>query len=270
MNDGIHAMSAEDYHASPAVSNSDLKYITGKYTPAHFWAFKDRQIEREETEAMRIGTLTHRCILEPDTMRDSYAVKPDGMTFASKDGKAWRDAHEGLTIISQSHADMIERMMSAVWSHHKAKQIIMASKREQSLFATDGPVQLRARIDCLPENGNIIADLKTTELCDLDSVESAIFTYGYYRQAAFYLRLANLLGLKKEKFILIFVEKTPPHCVAVYSLDDIAIEAGTAEVRSALSLIKNCTTTGIWPGRDDGINDASLPNWAIKRIENHL
>lgn len=258
-------MPAEQYHASEAISNSDLKWITQKYTPAHFRAYKDGQIKKEETDALRIGTITHRCILEPETMKGAFVTRPKGMTFTTKEGKAWRDAQTS-PIIAQEDSDMISRMIRSVWDHPQAKALITGSDRERSLFVEDGPIWRKSRIDCLTKSGNVIADLKTCELADLDSVETSIFKYGYYRQAAYYLEMAQLLGMDKTRFVLIFVEKTPPHCVALYSVTDEALEAGRMEIEASLTLLKHCVETNNWPGRESGINDAGLPNWAQKQI----
>ena len=259
-------MPADQYFASAAVSNSDLKWIAPPYTPAHFAAYKAGEIVKEETDAMRIGTLTHCCILEPDKMAGSYAIKPEGMNFATKEGKAWK-SEQTQTIISQSHADMISRMMNSVWRHPEAKALISGSDRERSLFAQDDDLWLKGRIDCLTKGGNIIADLKTCELADLDSVEKAIYSYGYFRQAAYYLRIASLLGLQKSRFVFIFVEKTPPHCVALYSITEEALKVGEMEIDASLRLLRFCKESGRWPGRETGINDAGLPTWALKQLQ---
>jgi hypothetical protein len=264
---GIHDMHPALYFAHTAVSNSDLKWISAPYTPAHFRAYKDGMIEKEKTEAMKIGSFTHTCILEPEKMAGSFVVRPDDIDARTKAGKEWLASQTAETIIPQKQADMLARMVDAVWSHPEASALISGSDREKSLFAGDGDLQLKGRIDCLTKSGNIIADLKTCELADLASVEKAIFAYGYHRQAAYYLRLANLLGLEKSKFVFIFVEKVPPHCVAVYSLTDDALRIGELEIATALRILKSCTKIGVWPGREKGINLASLPVWAMKQAE---
>lgn len=265
MEAGIHSMPAEQYFASQAVSNSDLKWITTPYTPAHFRAYKDGEIAKKETDAMRIGTITHRCILEPETMAGAFVVAPAGIDYRTKVGKEWRDSQDA-PIISQEAADMIARMVRSVWAHPEAKAIISGSERERSLFVEDGPIWLKGRLDCLTKSGNIIADLKTCELADLESVEKAIFDYGYFRQAAYYLNLADKLGIKKDRFVFIFVEKVPPHCVALYSISSDALELGRSEIEASLTTLKFCVQNDIWPGREPGINDAGIPNWAMKRL----
>jgi len=258
-------MPSAQYFAAAAVSNSDLKWISDPYTPAHFRAYKDGLMEKPKTEAMKIGSLTHTCILEPEKMAGSFVVRPDGIDGRSKAGKDWIATQTTETIISQREADMLSRMVDAVHQHPEAGALIAHSDREKSLFAQEGGLWLKGRIDCLLTSGSIIADLKTCELADLGSVERAIFSYGYHRQAAYYLRLANLLGLKKSQFIFIFVEKTPPHCVAVYSLTEDALRMGEQEIAKSLRALKICTKVGVWPGRNPGINTASLPMWVMKQ-----
>ena len=267
---GIYDMPSAQYFAAEAVSNSDLKWISAPYTPAHFRAYKDGMIEKEKTEAMKIGSLTHTCILEPEKMAGSFVVRPDDIDARTKAGKEWIAAQTAETIIPQKQADMLARMVEAVWSHPEASALISGSDREKSLFAGDGDLQLKGRIDCLTKSGNIIADLKTCELADLASVEKSIFQYGYHRQAAYYLRIANRLGMAKSKFVFIFVEKTPPHCVAVYSLTEDALRIGELETATALRVLKSCTKSGVWPGRETGINLASLPAWAMKQAESAI
>jgi hypothetical protein len=265
MNNGILSMDAEQYRAADGTANSDLKWISPPYTPAHFRAFKDGLIERAETEAMTVGTITHRAILEPETMAGAFVTRPEGMKFTTKEGKAWKEA-QTLPIIDQRQADLIACMIQSVWKHKEAKQIILASKREQCLFAEDDGLLLKGRLDCLPNSGNIIADLKTCELCDMQSVEKSIVNYGYHRQAAFYLRLCKLLGLDKTQFVFIFVEKTAPHCVSCWTLDDEALSVGRQEIDRDLTVLKHCVETNTWPGREGGINCIGLPTWALKAM----
>jgi hypothetical protein len=203
-------------------------------------------------------------------MKGAFAVKPEGFDGRTKAGKEWAADQGDKVVLSQRHADMIARMADTVWKHPEANAIISGSEREKSLFVNEGAIWLKGRLDCLTKSGNIIADLKTCELCDLASVEKAIFTYGYYRQAAIYLRLANALGLNKSRFVFIFVEKTPPHCVALYSLTDDALKIGEMETDASIRLLKFCTDEGRWPGRESGVNEASMPEWALKQLASVL
>lgn len=267
---GVFSMSAEQYHASDAVSNSRLKWIAHPKTPAHYRArWITKEIPDEDTEALRIGALTHRCILEPETMQDAFHVKPDGMKFTTKDGIAWRDSHQDRPIVSAEDMDAVHRMAQSVWAHPTAKKILANSDREQSAFAEDGML-LKARFDIVPKSGNLLADLKTCISADLETVQKSILNHSYHRQAAFYLRVAKLLGIERKTFVFIFVEKAPPYAVAVYQLEDFAIKAGRMEVERDLRLLSACMAEDKWPGYSDGIEVASLPEWEIRRLEKEM
>lgn len=269
MTPGIHSMPADQYRKADGVSNSDLKWIASPLTPLHFRAkFIDKVIPDEDTPALRLGSITHRALLEPDTMNGAFHVKPADMSFTTKDGKAWRDEHSDRPIISADEAEAIAGMRDAVWSHPLASRILKGSDHERSLFADDKGLLLKSRFDALPRTGNLIADVKTTESADLDSVEKSIAKYGLYRQAAFYLKVANLLGLDRHAFAFIFVEKSPPFAVAAYQLADVVVEAGNTLIERDLTLLRWCRERNEWPGFGDKMQVCGLPAYEMKRIEN--
>jgi hypothetical protein len=82
-----HNQPAADYFATPGVSKSALDDFAR--CPAYYKARRDGKIERTETPAMQFGTLLHGLVL---LGKADFHVKPDGMTFASRDGKAWKEA----------------------------------------------------------------------------------------------------------------------------------------------------------------------------------
>lgn len=271
MTPGIHTMAADAYHAADAVSNSRLKWIAAPKTPAHYRAkWIDKLIPEAETDALRIGSLTHRAILEPDTMEGSFYTKPDGMKFTNKEGIAWRDSHQDKPILSAEESAGITAMRDSVWNHRIAARILKHSDCERSAFADNKGQLLKSRFDALPRGVNFIADLKTCVSADLDSVEKAISQNGYYRQAAFYLKVAELCGLERDAFVFIFVEKTPPYAVAVYQLDDRVIDAGRIVVGRDLDLLRRCQDRNEWPGYEANVMNAALPDWEMKRLEKEL
>lgn len=265
---GIQSISSEAYRSASGVSRSMLEWLTPPKTPAHFKAkYIDKLIPNEETPALTMGSLVHRCVLEPDTMEGAFHIKPAGMNFATKEGKAWKESRDHSPIITSKDADAINGMRDSVWSHPKASAILKASEFERSAFVDDDGLLLKARFDALPKTGNVIADLKTCESADLESVEKSMFQYGYFRQAAFYLRVANLLGMKRDFFVFIFVEKTPPYAVACYTPADIVLEAGEMMVNRDLQLLRNCYETNRWPGYSQDIEPCALPPYAMRQLE---
>lgn len=266
--DGLETITSEQYHAASGVSRSMLEWLSPPKTPLHFWAkYVAKLIPDEETPALRTGTLVHRCVLEPETMAGAFHTRPEGLNFSTKEGKAWKEAHADKPILTDDESKMIYGMRDSVWRHAKAAAILKTSEFERSAFAGHNGMILKARFDALPKAGNVIADLKTCDSADLESVEKSMLKYGYFRQAAFYLKVANLLGLKRDYFVFIFVEKSPPYAVACYTPSDVVLEAGTMMVNRDLQLLANCYETDRWPGYSPNIEPAALPAWAMKSLE---
>ena len=131
-----------DYHAHPALSASDIR--RGYHVPeAALW---ERLYPSEETQAMRNGTALHYAILEPERYAERVAVKPEGMTFVTKEGKEWRAAHADQIIVP---ADIHAR--AAVYAAASRGIMLLLGvttpKFEAPLFWTDEPGDCRCKPD---------------------------------------------------------------------------------------------------------------------------
>lgn len=262
------SMPAEQYHSAEGVSRSMLEYLQPPFTPYHYRAkFITKEMEDEETPAMKLGTLTHRAILEPDTMDGAFYVRPEGMKFTTKEGKAWLEEHEDREVLSTDQASRIKGMRDAVWRHPLLSKLLKLSDFERSAFVEEKGLTLKSRFDALPRGSNAIVDIKTCESASLDKVERNIADFGYWRQAAFYLKVANLCGLDRELFLFGFVEKNPPYAVAVYQLADDVVEAGRMTIERDLQVLRNCVEKNEWPGFGFGILTAGLPAYLMKQLE---
>ena len=160
------------YTAAPGVNNSMLKILCDK-TPAHLRAYLDGP-PQEPTAAQRFGQLLHSFLLQPETMDGAYHVKPDGMKFNTKEGKAWQDEHAGKPILSSEEHAQIEAMVAAVHSHPSAKRLMANAAFEQSIFVTDSHgTKLKLRPDILPHAGDYLPDVKTCDSAKADEIGRA-------------------------------------------------------------------------------------------------
>lgn len=267
MNPSILSMPAEQYRNADGVSKSDLDWITPPNTPAHFRAHKDGLIVEEETDAMRIGSITHRMILEPDTIEGAYNIRPDGMKFTTKEGKEWQAAHSDKPIVSYEHHVGVGCMREAVWRHPVAKRLLSGAQTEQSLFAQDdNGIVRKARLDCIPKSGNALVDLKTCASADPEKFGKAVHDLRYHCQAAWYLRLAKLCELERSEFVFICVEKDPPYCVACYTLEPQAMELGSRLIMADYQLYLNCVESGEWPGYPNFIGSIGVPAYVYRQF----
>lgn len=267
MTSSIISLPAEQYRAAEGVSKSDLDLIAPPNTPAHFKAHKSGLIQREETDAMRLGSITHRALLEPETMNGAYHIRPDGMKFNTTEGKAWQKDHSDKPIVTSDDDARVKRMRDAVWNHPLAKRLLNGSTTEQCFFAQDSKEVVRkGRMDAIPKSGNTIVDLKTCESADPDEFGKKVNQYRYHCQAAWYLQLAKLCGLDRKEFVFICVEKNPPYCVACYTLEPQAIELGERLIMGDYQRYLNCLESNEWPGYPVIIGGIGLPAYVYKQF----
>jgi len=71
----------------------------------------------------------------------------------------------------------------------------------------------------------------------------------------------------KQDFVFVCVEKAPPYAVAIYALDQAAIDLGRMEYQRDLLLVRQCEESGIWPAFGDEVTTIGLPAWMQKQAE---
>jgi hypothetical protein len=266
-------MPAEEYHASQAVSNSMLSTLA--ISPAHCYALHidPQRPERKPTKPMSLGNLAHAMILEPHTVKNRFVVKPPGMTFSTKAGKAFRDSvAQGASIVSTEEFNAAQHQRNAVMRVAILRELLSSGKPEVSLFWTDAAtgLQCKARPDWLHftnRNKVIALDLKTISELGEKSVDRAITAYGYHRQRAHYVNGLRACGLNVEEFGFAFVTSSYPYIAVAHLLDDETLNQGHDEIDELLSTFADCTKTGHWPAFGDGFQPAGLMHWARRSQE---
>ena len=135
-------LSSDAYHASEAWGSHSLKAMR-KGPPARvMWERENRR----ESDAMAFGTAVHMAVFQPTLYAETYVAKPDGMSFATKDGKAWRDAHAGRHILTYVEALTVDRMQLALSAKSRVGEALTrATHQEASIFWSDALWANRAR-----------------------------------------------------------------------------------------------------------------------------
>jgi len=272
-------MTNEQYHADrSAISKSGLDLI--HRSPAHYYAaYLDPNSEpRTETEAMKIGTMVHTIILEPELITN-YAVFNDAQIVAEIGGgnpratnryKEWKHAHaienQGKIFVSHAEMESAKRMSDAVYSHPSAKDLLTDFTAEQTFMWVDPEtgVKCKCRPDAVKNDGKIILDIKSTEDAG-EAFAKSVFNYRYHVQAPFYMDgFEAATGIRPEWFIFIAVEKNPPYDVVVYYTPADVMEFGRNEYKNDLRRFKECQQSGVWPGYSNIVEPLKLPGWAMK------
>jgi hypothetical protein len=248
----------EQYHADPAISASHLKAVM--QSPRHYFSrFLDpKRPTVEPSSAMRLGSLAHCAVLEPDELSKRYAIAPDRRSNAGKAAAA-ELAAAGIEAVTESDMALALSMADAVRQHPYAAALLADGKAEQSFWWDDKATGQRCK--CRPDwyQGTTIVDLKTCQDASPNAFARACATFGYHTQAAHYL--SGLHGA--ERFIFIAVEKTYPFCVGIYELDAAAMAAGAEQCRIGLQTISDCRAINEWPGYTTTCDTISMPNWAL-------
>lgn len=247
-----------DYHADPAVSASHLHAAAA--SPYHYWKrFIDPQRQPvEPTAAMRLGSLVHCAVLEPDELRKRYGVCGPRNTKAGKE-QAAEMAASGIEAVTEADMALAQAMCAAVREHPAAALLLASGKAEQSFWWDDITSGLRCK--CRPDwySGTTIVDLKTTTDASPAGFAKSVANFRYHVQANHYLA-----GTFAERFIFIAVEKTYPYAVGVYELDADAMAHGAELRRQNMQTIADCWAINEWPGYSTGIESLSLPTWALR------
>jgi exodeoxyribonuclease VIII len=258
-----HDLTNAEYHASPAISKSGLDLI--RKAPA---LYRWRQANpTEQTPAMRLGTLTHTVVLEPDLFERETAVRPEGIDRRTSAGKAdWAAFEleaEGKEIITNEEWTKLAAIRDAVRSHPAAAKALAGSPViEQSIFWEADGIACRCRPDCVTERG-VIVDLKTTRDASPEGFAKSVASYRYHVQAAFYsdgYRAA--FGEAPRGFVFIAVETEPPYLVAVYVASETMTSRGRIEYQADLDTFRECLATDTWPGYSSSPLTLDLPKWA--------
>jgi exodeoxyribonuclease VIII len=206
---------------------------------------------------MKLGSLTHCAVLEPDELAKRYGICLPRNTKAGKEMEGEMIA-AGIEAVTASEMEQAMAMAASVRSHQAAAALLRDGKAEQSFWWDDTATGLRCK--CRPDwhTGTTIVDLKTTTDASPRGFAKSVANWRYHVQQSHYLS-----GTFAERFVFIAVEKTYPYAVGVYELDEAAALYGATERRINLQTIADCRAISEWPGYGNTIQPLSLPNWAL-------
>jgi len=276
MKPGIYPdLDFDTYKAIEACNNSTLSKMAISPADAK-WAMEN---EGESSSAMDFGSAAHAATLEMDTFHDHYCVEPslDGrMTQAGKASKqprrsasflAEKDAMEaeGFTTLKAEDFCKALNISDRIHQHDTAGPLLRrATGTEVSLVWEDHGVLCKARVDAM-EKGAWLGDLKTTR--DFPGFYPWVFTkMCVYRQSAWYLRGANILGLDCSQFFIIAVDNGPVTKVRCDRVDELALKAGEIEAGALFYNYRKCLAADEWPGDVPGLGVAEITDQRLNQL----
>lgn len=267
-----------EYFRWKAVSNSRLGPL--RKSPLHCRYAMDHP--SEPTDALILGSAVDCLVFTPKDFNSKF-VTPGQCEATTQKGKqcsnqALRLQESGWScgvhasgpelnarrILTKEQGETACAMAKAVHDHPGASVLLAACEELQlSLVWRENNLTCKGRLDGLASGLRTIIDLKTTVDASPDYFSRKIFDYGYHRQAAMYMRGATACGIEVEHFAIVAVENAPPHAVAVYRLENSAVEIGNTELLRLLDKYEHCEATGVWPGYSEEPLAIGVPKWAV-------
>lgn len=190
-----------EYFAIEAMSASGVKDML--ISPLNYQCKAMNGAHNDDTDAKIRGKAYHCFILEGvEAYEKRFAFKPEGMSFATKDGKAWRAEQQeaGKMIVKQEVDDEIRATAKIIDAAGLTKGFEGGHSEVVILWHhPDTDVLCKAKIDYLKPSW--IVDLKTfsnTQQREIKSAVNMAMAYNkMYIQPVHYLR-----GLKEVKKLL--------------------------------------------------------------------
>ena len=253
-----------DYRREEGVNQSSLKKILE--SPAHYQAaLKSKFIT---TPAMEIGTALHCRVLDgEEAFKGSYVKKPDGLSLATKEGKAWKAELGRKKALSEGGKDdpwgsvqgMTKSLQRLQWYAGTGPEYI--KRNEVSIYWDWEGVRCKARLDSLLVDEGIVLDLKTTDSVDPELFQKKVAGLGYDFQAAYYAKAAEVAFGKPFKFLFVAVERKAPYTVDIFEVSDAMMAEGMVKCEQALRTYAACEASGEWPNREPKIHALDYPGW---------
>lgn len=269
---GVYDISIENYHSGPGLSRSSL--LEFQKSPFHFWYKLNNKEQKEPVDIIRkmnaldFGNALHTFILERETFYDRYVVM-EKVNRTTKEGKSSYAAHKEFAekhsrqIICKEAFHEIQFMSASIDTHPDARSLISDAVYEKSVYWNDPNTDLFCKVRPDIWHSNMICDLKTCLSGSFKDFQRSVISYGYHIQAGMIQEaIKHVLGEKIKNFVYVAIEKEPPYAVAIYQLDEMAVEEGIARFRHILSGVKQCIDENNWPSYQSGV--INLPAWALR------
>lgn len=240
-------------------------------TPAHVWYAHPRLNENAEAKESQLfddGKAAHDLLRN---CRDNIVVI-EADNYRTKAAQETRDAARQagqIPLLAGRLRELEAITSSALRQLAQVDGFNQPFTSERTLVwreNTDcGDVWCRARIDRLPDDGNVIYDFKTTVDAAPAAFQKIAFNLGYDLQAAFYERGLRAVGWHKQpEMQFVAIERDPPYAVGVYKMSEQAREEAAEKVDEAIRRWAWCLKRDYWPGHGVFVVELSPPVWVSR------
>lgn len=275
----IEGMPMAEYQARPEVSSHDLMLF--HRAPFAYRFAKDNPEPEEDN--MRLGSLLHLAVLEPDQLEAQVAILPEDakpkplpahhkmraegreLTEAAKVRfgfwDEWDEKTKGKQNVKAGDLAKVQAMHKSLMATPSVRNGVSAEGlREASAFFTYNGVAARMRPDIWPEDE--IIDLKSCADCSREAFSREIWRQRYHSSASYYMEGSKLVGRPAKRFVWIAIETKAPHLCSYHIASTSLLEFGRIENERDLFMMDQCAAKGFWPGMRGFPEPIELPDYA--------
>jgi hypothetical protein len=258
---------ADEYHASPGISCSQLKDYA-QSPLGYFLRHIQRVAPQKSSPALRAGTLLHlRHELSDEEWQSRLVVADESVCTATgqlgKSGERWL-AELGPNQVGITPAELAA--VDAQWAGVQRNPAAVALIRDRidaefnCRWYWDGHL-MRCRGD--GATPSLWYDLKTTsDQYPLQQFGSSVKRWGYDLQSAVYEEAAVRAGWPEGRLTFIVISTVYPHHCHVVQLPPAVVRRARDRVLRYLAEIRERTEFGHWLPDDYGeITELSMPYW---------
>lgn len=225
--------------------------------------------QSDDTKATEWGSLMDCLVLSQDRFATDFAVAPETYTDAktgeekpwnwnAKVCQAWRDEHDGATIIKSDLKARAYKAIEVLESDSEIWPMLVRSRKQVMVMATwkdkatGLEIPLKALLDFVPGPGPFgksLGDFKTGASAEPRKHSRSVFDHNYDAQAALYLDMwTAATDEDRIDFLHVVQESYEPYEVATFILTEEYITLGRKKYTDALEHYAQCLKTGFWPG----------------------
>lgn len=242
-----------------------------------------------DSEATKIGSLTHTLFMEPHKVDEEYHLIPQ--KYVNKDGKLidWKEnenyshVKDDIEVAGRKKRVTFKQLQTAQNYADKLSQSCAAEAIERSvieptfLCELDNGIKLKARPDMMEKERDICYNVKTARSADPNDFFREAIKFGYDISAALTAYCyESAFGRELEDYVFIVVEKKEPYPVEIFSSNKpmygegslTFMQFGALRLKKALGKYTECIKNNYWPSyENDGI--MRIPYYNIREYLNN-
>ena len=207
---------------------------------------------RPDSDAMQWGRAMHCLLFEPREFENRFRAWHGRRDKRNEEYRDFLEAavQDGAEVMKADGPHSLATALEAAGSflrNGRVQEIVRSGQPEVTVFAVEGDVQCRGRVDWISVSADCMVDLKTTRNLEPRAFGADFFRFHYDVKLGLYRRWLRQCGLVLPVSV-VAIESTPPYDLAVIPVPDAVLDRGEEKGVEVIGRVERCCKTGNWPG----------------------